>query len=106
LTKIVRAKAKVSHWESTQELKHVADDNERVKVQQKYAKTEAVVFKSTKENKDMIELMRRTAYKMARTKEGMHKATAKVKKFKKTNVKRKLSQKIAQLQSSIPVKRV
>jgi len=103
LAKIIRAKAKVSHWESSQELKHVVTDKQRVKVQAKYARTEAVVFKSNQKNKDLLDLMKRTSFKMARTKEGMNKAQAKVKKVTKSNVKRDISKKMAELASTVGV---
>merc|ERR1712070_356650 len=103
LAKIIRAKAKVAHWESSQELKHVVTDKQRVKVQAKYARTEAVVFKSNQKNKDLLDLMKRTSFKMARTKEGMNKAQAKVKKVTKSNVKRDISKKMAELASTVGV---
>merc|ERR1711924_566226 len=78
--------------ESSQELKHVVTDKQRVKVQAKYARTEAVGFKSNQKNKDLLDLMKRTSFKMARTKEGMNKAQAKVNKVTKSNVKRYLEE--------------
>merc|ERR1712057_21053 len=64
LAKIIRAKAKVAHWESGQEMKHVATDKQREQVQAKFARTEATVFKSKQKNKDLLDLMKRVSYKM------------------------------------------
>jgi len=99
LSKVVLAHAKVAHWKANMELKHVRSDEERRKAQLRWSATAADQFHAIRKERDLLNFMKRTAFKLANTKELLHKAQHKAKRSGSTKIKRKLALKVAELKA-------
>lgn len=97
LTKVTLARAKVAHWQSDMELKHVQNDEERRKAQMKWSQTAAVLFHAKKKAQGIMNFMTRSAFKLANTNELLSKAKHKAKRSSSTKPKRDLALTVATL---------
>lgn len=95
-----RAQAKVDIQNAEEDLKAVKSESDRRDAEKEMADARGKMFKGDKNNEETTEKMVDIARKLAASKEGLHKAKAKVRKAKKTSQRQDVNNKLDALENA------